>query len=69
MVTEVFRVPGVSCEHCRHAITRSVSRLQGVRQVDVDLDGKTVAVLYDAGRTDRQAIRAAIEEAGYDVAD
>lgn len=69
MLTEVFRVPDVSCEHCRHAITRSVSRLEGVRRVDVDLDGKTVAVLYDSGRTDRQAIRAAIEEAGYDVAD
>lgn len=69
MRTEVFKVPGVSCDHCRQAITRSVSRLGGVGLVEVDLAGKTVAVSYDPSRADRKAIRAAIEEAGYDVAD
>ena len=61
-----YSVPGVSCEHCRAAITTEVDRVPGVAGVDVDLDAKSVTVL---GRDlDDAAVRAAIDEAGYDVA-
>lgn len=66
--THVFRVPDVSCEHCRHAITESVQRLAGIRSVDVDLAGKTVTVAFEPASTSLDAIRRAIEDAGYDVA-
>lgn len=68
MQTEVFKVPGVSCEHCRRAITESVRELPGIARVDVDLAGKTVTVTYDPAATGADRIRLAIEEAGYDVA-
>ena len=55
MSTVTWSVPGVSCEHCRHAIESEVSRVAGVRAVTVDLEAKTVTVA------------AAIDEAGYDV--
>jgi len=61
-----YSVPGVSCEHCRTAITTEVSRVAGVDQVEVDLDAKRVTVT-GAG-VDDAAVRAAIDEAGYDVA-
>ncbi|MEW6044879.1 MAG: copper ion binding protein [Bacillota bacterium] len=67
METHVFKVAGVSCEHCRRAITESVGRVAGVRSVDVDLTGKTVTVAFDPGRTTVDSVREAIEEAGYDV--
>lgn len=61
-----YTVPGMSCGHCRAAITAEVENVAGVSEVDVDLDAKRVtvagAMLEDA------AIRAAIDEAGYDVA-
>lgn len=60
-----YSVPGVSCDHCVKAITDEVSPLEGVSSVAVDLEAKTVTV---AGGDDG-AIRAAIDEAGYDVAD
>jgi copper chaperone CopZ len=61
-----YSVPGVSCGHCRTAITSEVSKVAGVERVDVDLTDKRVTV---AGTDlDDAAVRAAIDEAGYDVA-
>jgi copper chaperone len=61
-----YSVPGVSCEHCRAAIEGEVSAVAGVASVVVDLDAKTVTVTGDP--LDDAALRAAIDEAGYDVA-
>jgi copper chaperone len=61
-----YSVPGVSCAHCRTAITSEVEQVAGVSLVDVDLDAKRVTVA-GAGLDD-PAIRAAIDEAGYDIA-
>ena len=62
---QTFRVPDISCGHCVEAITKEVTPLDGVTAVDVDLDTKTVSVTGG----DRDAIIAAIDEAGYAVAD
>jgi copper chaperone CopZ len=61
-----YRVPDVSCGHCRQAIQGEVSPLPGVQSVEVDLDAKTVTVTGEG--LDDQAIRAAIDDAGYEVA-
>jgi copper chaperone len=66
MHTTTYSVPGVTCEHCRVAITGEVSRVHGVASVDVDLEAKRVTV-DGAGFAD-DAVRAAIDEAGYDIA-
>ena len=61
-----YSVPGVSCEHCRTAITAEVSQVPGVDSVEVDLERKLVVVgAREPVRDD--AVRAAIDEAGYDV--
>lgn len=61
-----YSVPGVHCDHCRAAIERELSPVPGVSSVTVDLEAKTVSVAGD--QLDDAAIRAAIDEAGYDVA-
>jgi copper chaperone len=61
-----YSVPGVHCDHCEVAIVGEVSPLAGVTEVAVDLEAKTVTVTGAA--LDDAAIRAAIDEAGYDVA-
>ena len=66
MQTLAYSVPGISCGHCRTAITAEVSGIAGVSAVDVDLAGKVVTVT-GAG-VDDAAVRDAIDEAGYDVA-
>ena len=62
--TRTYSVPGISCDHCKRAIESEVSTVDGVVDVAVDVDSKLVTV---AGGDDI-AIRAAIDEAGYDVA-
>jgi copper chaperone len=61
-----YSVPGVSCEHCRTAVATEVGRVAGVSSVEVDLEAKQVHVT-GSGLED-EALRAAIDEAGYDVA-
>jgi copper chaperone CopZ len=63
--TITYSVPGMSCGHCRAAITAEVSAVAGVRQVDVDLDTKLVAVSGES--LDDAALVAAIDEAGYEA--
>ena len=61
-----YRVPAVHCEHCVMSIREEVSEVEGVDLVDVDLESKVVTV---TGRElDDAALRAAIEEAGYETA-
>lgn len=63
--TLTYSVPGMSCGHCKSAVTDALTGLAGVQQVEVDLDAKLVRV---AGQgLDDAALTAAIDEAGYDA--
>jgi copper chaperone len=62
---QAYLVAGMSCEHCRVAITDEVSKVDGVAAVDVDLGAKLVRVHGDG--VDDAAVFAAIDEAGYDA--
>ncbi len=62
---QTYSVPGISCGHCKVAIEGEVAKVHGVSAVVVDIEHKTVTV---EGSADDAAIRAAIDEAGYDVA-
>ncbi|MCP5029720.1 MAG: heavy-metal-associated domain-containing protein [Actinomycetia bacterium] len=64
MGTRTYSVPDISCDHCVSAIAGAVTPLAGVATVEVDIEAKQVTV--DGG--DDTAIRAAIDEAGYDIA-
>ncbi len=61
-----YSVPGISCEHCRTAITSEVGKLAGVSGIEVDLEAKRVTV--SGSSLDDVAVRDAIDEAGYDIA-
>jgi copper chaperone CopZ len=63
-MTSVYSVPGMTCQHCVNSVTTEVSAVPGVESVHVDLDAKTVTVVGG----DDAAVRAAIDEAGYEIA-
>ncbi len=63
--TITYSVPGMSCGHCRVAITAEVSAVAGVESVDVDLDAKLVRITGES--LDDAALVAAIDEAGYEA--
>ncbi|HVC41262.1 MAG TPA: cation transporter [Candidatus Saccharimonadales bacterium] len=64
--TITYSVTGMTCDHCKMAVTKELTAVRGVETVDVDLDSKRVTV---TGETlDDSALRTAIEEAGYEAA-
>jgi copper chaperone len=65
MNTLALNVPGMTCGHCESAVKHEVGHVPGVTSVDVDLESKDVTVT--GSELDRDAIVAAIDEAGYDV--
>ena len=67
MEKTVLKVEGMSCMHCVRAVKGAVSALDGVESVEVDLTAKSVMVERDPAQANLAAIRAAIEDAGYDV--
>ena len=64
--TVTYTVPALHCGHCKASVTEELSALEGVEAVDVDLDTKLVVVTGSG--LDDAALRAAIEEAGYEAA-
>lgn len=57
-------VEGMTCEHCKRAVTNAVESLPGVKSVHVDLaTGKVTGT----GEVASQALKEVIEEEGYSV--
>ena len=67
MSTATYTVVGMTCDHCVSAVTEEVTQVPGVSAVDVDLASGGLTVTSDAP-VEESAVRAAVEEAGYEVA-
>lgn len=67
MSTQNFTVVGMTCGHCVSSVTEEVTEIAGVNNVDVDLASGNVTVTAAEPISD-DAIRAAVEEAGYSLA-
>ena len=67
MSTATYTVVGMTCGHCVNSVTEEVSQVPGVTDVNVDLASGGLTVTSDAD-VDDSAVRAAVEEAGYQVA-
>ena len=60
-ISRLYSVPGMSCDNCVNAITDHVTPLDGVTDLEFDLDARTVTVIGG----DDAAITAAIDGAGF----
>ncbi|MGY1726863.1 heavy-metal-associated domain-containing protein [Geodermatophilus sp. SYSU D01062] len=67
MSTASYTVTGMTCQHCVASVTEEVSEIPGVTDVEVDLASGGLTVTSDAP-VDDAAVRAAVAEAGYEVA-
>jgi copper chaperone len=66
MTTSTYTVRGMTCGHCVAAVTEEVARIAGVTGVQVELESGAVTVTSD-GSLDVADVRAAVEEAGYEL--
>jgi copper chaperone len=59
-----LRVEGMSCGHCVGAVTKAVKGVDAAASVEIDLASKTVKIESSSAL---EPIKAAIEDAGYDI--
>ena len=64
--TRTYTVQGMTCDHCVASVDEEVSELAGVDRVEVDLASGRLEVTGTAFSDNE--IRAAVEEAGYELA-
>ena len=64
MSTNTYTVTGMTCGHCASSVTEEISEIDGVRDVDVDLETGAVSVTSER-EIGTDLVRDAVEEAGY----
>ena len=64
--TTTITVDGMTCGHCVSAVQAEVGKVDGVTEVSVDLPSGKVTIVGEQA-PDPEAVRAAVEEAGYEV--
>ncbi|MDT3397820.1 heavy-metal-associated domain-containing protein [Streptomyces sp. B1866] len=65
-VTTVYQVTGMTCGHCEGAVSQEISALAGVSSVTAVAATGQVTVT-SAAPLDEEAVRAAVDEAGYEL--
>lgn len=66
MAESTYTVSGMTCDHCTRSVTEELAELDGVEKVAVDLPTGAVTVT-SAEPLPEAAVRAAVEEAGYQL--
>ena len=65
--TTTYTVTGMTCGHCAASVTEEVQGIPGVEDVNVAVESGAVTVT-SAEPLEESAVRAAVEEAGYQLA-
>ena len=66
MATATYTVTGMTCGHCVNAVTTELSGIDGVTDVNVDLETGRATVTSNEP-LDRGTVAAAVDEAGYEL--
>lgn len=69
MATSTYEVRGMTCGHCVKSVSEELQTVDGVTAVDVDLNAGGVSKVTVTSDTelDEQQVRAAVDEAGYEL--
>ncbi|MFC8530971.1 MULTISPECIES: heavy-metal-associated domain-containing protein [Nocardia] len=67
MSSTTYTVTGMTCGHCAASVKSEIGKIDGVTGVEVDLESGAVRVESSAALSD-DAVLAAVDEAGYEVA-
>lgn len=67
MATTTVTVTGMTCGHCAASVREELGEIPGVQAVEVDVASGAVTI-DSVAPVDADAIRSAVEEAGYRLA-
>ena len=63
-MTQIFKIEGMNCNHCRASVEKAISSVNGVENVEVSLSQKNAVV---KGDFDKDNIMEAVRLAGFDI--
>ena len=63
--TVTLTVPGMTCATCPITVRKAISRVDGVKNIDVAFERREATVTYDDAKTSVQKLTKATEDAGY----
>lgn len=64
---EKFDISGMSCAACQKTVTKAVSKIKGVKSVNVNLLSNNMICEYDEESVDERQITKAVKNAGYNA--
>ena len=65
MIKEKYNVLGMTCAACQQHVTKAVSKIDGVKECNVNLLTNTMEVEYDKDKVTEDIINKAVSDAGY----
>ena len=70
-ISQQYAVRDMTCDHCVVAVTEEISALEGVIGVDIELvvNGNSRVTVASEHPLDANLVRAAVDEAGYEISD
>lgn len=68
MTSATITVKGMTCAGCVNSVTKALKSVEGVFEANVDLEKGQATVTFDEAKTNVDALKHAVEDAGYDAA-
>lgn len=66
-IQEVTFVTTIDCKNCVKKVEANLPYEKGIKDMKVNLDDRTVWIKYDAGKTDKEKLAAALNKLGYEA--
>ena len=67
IIKRILKVEGMTCQHCVETVSETVTKMEGVEKVYVNLEQENVRVEYDESKTQLEDISVQIIKAGFEV--
>lgn len=68
MTTTTIDIKGMTCAGCVNSVTKALKGIDGVQDANVNLEKGQATVTFDDAKANVDALKQAVEDAGYDVA-
>ena len=62
-----LKVPDIVCGGCAASIKKALGKIEGVEQIAVDVENKTIAVEHDERKISRERIVEKLDDIGFPI--
>lgn len=56
MIEKTYHIPAISCGHCIHTIKTELSEMDGIQEIEGDLEKKTIKVVFDLPASEEKIV-------------